>query len=94
MRWKSSTPSADQWASLRAVNPAQFSRIASYEARFGKTIKRKLSVVQTADAGRVYLMREEDVRAALADTFTEHVFLTGATWKLPAGAFGDSCGPT
>ena len=86
--------SPDQWASLRAVNPRQFAAVAAHEARFGKTIQRKLTVLQNADRGAPYPMLEADVRAALAETWTEHVFLTGATWKLPRGAFGDSCGPT
>lgn len=85
--------SPDQWASLRAVNPAQFERISGYEQRFGKTIKRKLSVIQTAERGRAYAMAAEDKRAALSDTFEEPVVVDGP-WQLPAGAYGDSCGPT
>lgn len=86
--------SPDQWASARAVDPAAFDVVAGYEARFKKTIQRKLNVVQLADKGTPYTMSERDLRAARSDRFDEHVFLTGATWKLPAGAFGDSCGPT
>ena len=86
--------SPNQWASLRAVNPAQFATIAAYETSFGKTIKRKLTVVQTADKGRAYAMAPADVRAALATTFTEPVVLPEGTWTMPAGAFGESCGPT
>lgn len=82
-----------QWASLRAVNPKQFAAVAAHEAAFGKTIKRRLSVVQTADAGTPYVMDPRDVAAALSESFDEHVFLTGSTWRLPAGAFGESCGP-
>jgi len=84
--------SPDQWASLRALNPRQFSTIAGYEARFGKTIQRKLTVVQNADRGHVYAMTELDRRAALSETFGEPVIIED--WTLPAGAFGDSCGPT
>lgn len=83
---------SNQWASLRAVNPAQFAAVSAYEQRFGKTIKRKLTVVQTADEGAPYAMREEDVRAALSETFEEPIFLD--RWTLPAGAFGDGCGPS
>lgn len=86
--------SPSQWASLRRVNPAQFVAVASYEARFGKTIQRKLTVVQLADKGTPYPMDEADIRAALSEDFELSVFLTGASWKLPRGAFGDSCGPT
>lgn len=85
---------ADQWASLREVNPAQFSAIVAKEAASGKTIKRKLSVVQTAATGTPYAMSEYDKRAALASTFDEPIILPEGAWKLPRGAYGDSCGPT
>lgn len=81
-----------QWASLRAIAPAQVARIAEYEAAFGKTIKRKLSVMQTADAGRAYSMDPAAVAVALSHTFDGPVLL-GDAWVLPAGAFGESCGP-
>jgi 3'-phosphoadenosine 5'-phosphosulfate sulfotransferase (PAPS reductase)/FAD synthetase len=86
--------SPDQWASLRAANPAQFGAVAAHEARSGKTIQRKLSVVQVADKGTPYPMDAEDIRAALSTSFEEPVILPPGAWKLPRGAFGDSCGPT
>lgn len=84
----------DQWASARMVDPAAFDVVAAYERRFGKTIQRKLTVIQLADRGTPYKMSAEDMRAAQSTRFDEHVFLTGTTWKLPRGAFGDACGPT
>lgn len=81
-----------QWASLRIVNPAQFNTIAGHERAFGKTIKRKLNVVQTANAGTAYVMDPVDIAAALSPTFDEPIFLS--EWKRPSGAFGESCGPT
>ncbi len=83
---------ANQWASLRAVNPGQFAAVSEHEIRSGKTIKRKLSVIQTADAGAPYQMSEADKRAALSSIFDESVI--SSEWKLPRGAYGDSCGPT
>ncbi len=90
--------SPDQWASLRAVNPEQFQRIADYEKRFGKTIDRHRSVLQMANQGHPFGglhgegMRAEDIRAALSTTFDEPVIID--PWILPAGCFGDACGPT
>ena len=85
--------SKDQWASLRAVNPRQFGRIDAYERQFGKTIDRKRTVLQMADAGTPFPgMKEADIRAALSETFDEPVFVD--PWVLPAGAHGDACGPT
>lgn len=86
--------SPDQWASLRAVNPIQFGAVTAHEARSGKTIQRKLSVIQLADKGTPYAMAEADIRAALATTFDDPVILPPGAWKLPRGAFGESCGPT
>jgi 3'-phosphoadenosine 5'-phosphosulfate sulfotransferase (PAPS reductase)/FAD synthetase len=85
--------SPNQWASLRAVNPRQFGRIDAYEREFGKTIDRKLSVVQMANKGTPFPnMREDDIEAALSTTFDEPVFID--PWIMPAGAHGDVCGPT
>ena len=86
--------SVDQWASLRAVSPAQFDRVASYEGEFGKTIKRHLTVVQQADQGRAYAMSQADAVAATNERFDEPVVLPAGSWRLPAGAYGDSCGPS
>lgn len=84
----------DQWASVRVVDAAGFADIAAREARSGKTIKRKLSVVQSADKGRPYEMDPADVRAGMSESFDEPAILPEGAWKLPRGAYGDSCGPT
>lgn len=87
--------SPSQWASLRAIAPAQVAKIAGYEVAFGKTIQRKLTVIQSADKGTPYAsMTPEAVSAALAETFTAPVRGNPADWRLPAGAYGESCGPT
>lgn len=86
---------SDQWASLRAVNPVQFSQVAEYERRFGWTIKRGESLTAVADRGQPYpSLSQEAVAAALAEEWREPIILPpGQVWKLPAGAFGDSLGP-
>lgn len=84
---------ADQMASLRAINPKQFNDVVAHEERSGKTIKRKLTVIQTADKGAPYQMDAADVQAALSREFNEAVVLPAGQWKLPRGAYGDSCGP-
>lgn len=85
-----------QWASLRAVAPAQFAAVAALEARWGKTIARKGSVIERADKGRAYAAAVAGPLADLAagDFFTEPIRLAPGEWKLPAGAFGDGCGPS
>lgn len=87
--------SPDQWASLRVLYPKQFQRIADYEQEFGKTIDRKYSVEEKAARGIPYVAIQanpEAARSALSKTFTEPVIVSN--WQLPAGAFGDSSGPT
>ncbi len=85
----------DQLASLRAINPEQFNRVAAHEADFGKTIHRKLPLAVCADKGRVYPnMKREDIEAALSAEYTGSVVVAPEAWEMPAGAFGESCGPT
>jgi 3'-phosphoadenosine 5'-phosphosulfate sulfotransferase (PAPS reductase)/FAD synthetase len=86
--------SPDQWASLRAVNPTQFARIAAYEAAFGVTIRRDSTVVQAAERGTPYeAINPRDIAAALSETWDEPILLPEGAWQLPAGAFGDATGP-
>lgn len=89
---------ADQWASVRAISPDRFARIAAYETRFGRTIHRVRSVVELADAGRVYpaiaAHPEWVARARARGAYTGPVRCAPDAWVLPAGAFGDSCGPS
>lgn len=85
---------ADQFATLKAINRPQFDRLAAYEREFGRTMKRTEALPVLADRGRPYpaSQRAADVEAALSDDWTEAIILE--EWTLPAGAFGDGCGPT
>lgn len=85
--------SADQAASARVVSPEQFERVAGYEARFGKTIKRSMSLPVLADRGTAYSMDPADLQAARSRAFDEPMRLPEGAWKLPRGAYGESCGP-
>lgn len=87
----------DQWASLRAIAPAWFERIAAYEDRFGCTIQRHCGIRALADRGRPYpavLAQPDLVRRALSDAWEEPVRVATRDWCLPAGAFGQGGGPT
>jgi len=88
--------SPSQWASLRAIDPARVARIAAFEARFGKTIDRaKIDVAAKADKGKAYHAIAENPQAvhqALTQEWTEPV--TVDDWRYPAGAFGESTGPS
>lgn len=84
-----------QWATIRALYPAIFDEIAAREARSGRTIQRAASVVALADRGVPYPAALADpglAALAAADAWTLPVTLR--PWRLPAGAFGESAGPS
>lgn len=84
--------SKDQFASLNKINPAQVEKVANYEDSFGITIKRKESVRELVAKGTPYAsMKKEDIQDALSHEFSKEIFMEN--WILPAGAFGESCGP-
>lgn len=87
--------SANQWASVRAVAPQMFETIAEAEAEFETTIHRKMSVREQADAGEPYPAIQPDLAGlSLQEHYDEQVLIEPAAWQMPAGAFGESCGPT
>lgn len=84
--------SKDQWASLHKITPDQVNQIIHYERLFGVTINRSKSIPEMILDGKAYeTMTIEIIAQALSEDFTESVFLDN--WTLPAGAFGESCGP-
>jgi hypothetical protein len=87
----------DQWASLRAIAPAWFDRIATYEDRFGCTIQRVCGIRQLADRGRPYeaaIAQLDLATRALSPEWADPVHVGARAWDLPAGAFGVGGGPT
>jgi 3'-phosphoadenosine 5'-phosphosulfate sulfotransferase (PAPS reductase)/FAD synthetase len=84
--------SKHQWASLNQINPAKVKQIADYEQEFGFTINRSKSVPQLVSEGTPYPSINGEAVQALASKYTEPIVRDD--WKLPAGAFGESCGPT
>lgn len=86
--------SANQWASIRLIDPLGFERIAQYEEEFGYTIHRTLSVRQLADRGVPYTMDPSMVALAMARDYPESLIRVADEWRYPAGAFGESNGPS
>jgi 3'-phosphoadenosine 5'-phosphosulfate sulfotransferase (PAPS reductase)/FAD synthetase len=84
---------ANQWASLAQINPDQVEKIAIYEEGFGVTINRTKSVLDLVAAGTPYTSMTPDmIRIALDRDYKEQIIIEN--WTLPAGAFGESSGPT
>jgi hypothetical protein len=89
--------SPNQWATIRAIFPAFFERIACKETATGATIQRKRNVRELADAGTPYAAALNSlalVRLAMADTWSGPIIVLPRAWELPAGAFGENAGPT
>ncbi|TAL65852.1 MAG: phosphoadenosine phosphosulfate reductase [Burkholderiaceae bacterium] len=85
--------SKNQWATVRQIDPAGFAKIAAYEKDFDVTINRKLPVGTLADQGTPYEGADGPwVALAMSTTFEGPIVVDN--WTLPAGAFGESCGPT
>lgn len=83
----------NQWATVKELDPERFERLAAYEDGFERTLKRKQTLRLTVLQGTPHKMKTADKRAAMGRTFSEKIILAAGEWKLPSGAFGDSCGP-
>lgn len=89
--------SPHQWATIRAVFPRHFERIAVREERYGVTIQRRRSVRELADAGTPYaaaLASPELVALASGEHWRGPIQIDPAAWTLPSGAYGENAGPT
>jgi 3'-phosphoadenosine 5'-phosphosulfate sulfotransferase (PAPS reductase)/FAD synthetase len=86
--------SKNQAATARYVLPDQARQVAEYEIVFGKTIKRKGSFNEWADAGEIYLgLKTEWIEVARAVVWPADRPIILDHWMLPPGAFGESDGP-
>ena len=86
--------SANQWATIKSLAPEKFETIANYEEQFGVTIHRKLSVRQQVEKGALYDVEFEYRQLALSSEYNQPILVDPNVWIMPAGAFGDSSGPT
>lgn len=84
--------SANQWATIKSIAPIAFSKIAMYEKQFGLTIHRTEDVSRRAQKGVAYKVNPFWVGVSSQKTFDLPIIVQD--WVLPAGAFGESCGPT
>lgn len=88
---------ADAWqaAMNRKLDPVVFGILADYEVDFGLTIKRNISLPMLADKAEV--PDPDPVLAAVAMSDDAEYGLpvfVGDAWRMPAGAFKHSGGPT
>jgi 3'-phosphoadenosine 5'-phosphosulfate sulfotransferase (PAPS reductase)/FAD synthetase len=88
----------DDFATNLAIDPGRLTRIAQYEASFGRTVKRAikkqfLNVLQFASLGVPYEGAAKAPTVLQAIRAFPIVDLRMPRWELPAGAFRKSGGP-
>jgi len=85
---------ADQFASASKIDPVGTQDVADFEKEFGVTIKRKESVEDLVAKGTPYKdITPELAELAMSRAYELEIIMPEGTWVLPAGAFGESCGP-
>jgi 3'-phosphoadenosine 5'-phosphosulfate sulfotransferase (PAPS reductase)/FAD synthetase len=85
---------ANQFASANFISPKQGSDIMNLEEGFGCTIKHKQSLRSLIASGKPYdTITDELVKIATSLTYKLSIVITDE-WVLPAGAYGEGCGPT
>lgn len=85
----------NQFASAAYINPLQAKNLINYECQFTYTMKRDTDLDSLIKSGTPY----STITKELSVLATQHVFdqpiliPRSGQWILPAGAYGDNCGP-
>lgn len=83
--------SANQCASAAVVDPEGTERLTALEIELDHTIRHKQPLPVMVAKGRPYPMDEATIAEAMATSWSGPVRVD--EWTLPAGAYGESCGP-
>lgn len=83
----------NQFASAFKLSPMEGLWMANLEKEFGYTMKRKLNLMEFIQKGLPYETITEEL-SNLAKSYNYYAPIFMENWILPAGAFGESCGPT
>ncbi len=87
--------SHNQAATIQAHAPERIGKLANYENEFGCTIHRTLGVLERAAKGTPYeAATAEAMKRCLGEEYDQPILVDPQSWVIPAGAFGESCGPT
>jgi 3'-phosphoadenosine 5'-phosphosulfate sulfotransferase (PAPS reductase)/FAD synthetase len=87
--------SKNQIASVKELDPVRFEWVCKKEEQFGKTIHRSKSWREQVTKGTSYdaIAKNPDIaELAMSEEYSESIIVD--KWVLPAGAFGESTGPT
>jgi 3'-phosphoadenosine 5'-phosphosulfate sulfotransferase (PAPS reductase)/FAD synthetase len=84
--------SANQFASANSCAPAAGAKVMQYESNFGVTIKRNISLSDLIATGKPYdAITRELTDVSNSTNYDLDIIINN--WELPAGAYGESCGP-
>lgn len=85
--------SANQFASANVVDSHRLQKLINYERIFNHSIKRDKYLPELMSSGKRYknITRKLAI-LALSNVYNDSIFVTA--WVMPAGAFGESDGPT
>ena len=75
----------------KVINQDGLFELVDNEVPSGYTLNRNETITERADRGTAYTMEPAMKQIAMATEYTQPVFVDD--WQLPAGAFGESCGP-
>lgn len=82
----------NQFATSYKISPEQGDALVGYEEEFGCTVKRNIPLKDLIASGEAYTSLDaETVLAAISHVYTLSIKIQN--WYLPAGAYGESCGP-
>lgn len=84
--------SAKQAAAVRALDPERFAKVRHYEDSFNHTIRSDMNWSELANGARPFAIDTRMAALAMSKTYDEPIFTEN--WELPAGAFGEACGPS
>lgn len=86
----------NQWASVKAIDPALFQKILNYERKFGRTIQQSGDIEHLAEKGVSFVPDDPEMIAlALGEHYPESMAIVprGERWRIPMGAYKRSGGP-
>ncbi len=85
--------SPSQWASVNEIDPERAAKFSKIEEEFGYTMHRNKTIEERIKSANPYAnMNPLLVAVALSDKYDQPIFTDN--WTLPAGAYGESAGPT
>lgn len=83
--------SAKQAAAVKVLDPKRFDKVVGYEESFNHTIRSDISWNDLVKKAGHVSFDPEIAKLAMSREYNEPIFTKN--WIMPAGAFGEACGP-